>query len=375
LTSRGEHVQIGTITEPACPAASGRGVWNKLEAVPVTCLDSDTTWPFQSLEAQQSILGDMLKGPPAPRFGIGEWYGRLFDRLSPDERVDFAMRALGGKELRPNCPFRRPVDGRPQLCTKKGGVCSLQLYETDDGSLGKLPDDHRSHLRTLCPYRFEEAGTVLEWVAEDLLETRVPLEIPEVGFLKAELSEEVEGIPEDVGRIDLVLVHPDLDRLNWCAVEMQAVYFSGAEMAVEYHLARDFEGECVPFPAKNHRPDYRSSGPKRLMPQLQIKVPTLRRWGKKMAVVVDEPFFSSLGKMDDVKDPSNADIGWYVVRLERINGVARLEPAFKRLTTLERAVEGLTAGLPVTLKEFEVNIKNKLVKRGLVPRSGGGSGR
>lgn len=254
--------------------------------------------------------------------------------------------------------------GRTQLCTKKGGVCSLQLYESEDGVVGSLPADHRGLLRTLCPYRFEEENTVLRWVAEVLLGTSDPLEIAEVGFLKAERAEEEEATPDDVGRIDLVLVHPDRDQLRWCAVEMQAVYFSGKEMKWEYDLARNYAALGVPFPAKNHRPDYRSSGPKRLMPQLQIKVPTLRRWGKKMAVVVDEAFFSSLGKMDNVSDPSNADIAWFVVRLKRVNGVAKLEPAFHRFTTLERAVEGLTAGLPVTLRQFESNILTKLNGRG-----------
>lgn len=301
---------------------------------------------------------------PAPRFGIGEWYGRLFDRLTAAERKELSQRALGGKELQPLCPFRRPVPGRTQLCTKKGGVCSLQLYESDDGVEGRLPDDHRGLLRTLCPYRFEEANTVLQWVSEVLLESREPQEIAEVGFLRPEGIGGEDDSTDDVGRIDLVLVHPDLDPLRWCAVEMQAVYFSGKEMKWEYDLARDYPGEGVPFPAKNHRPDYRSSGPKRLMPQLQIKVPTLRRWGKKMAVVVDEAFFSSLGKMDNVSDASNSDIAWFVVKLRRVNGVAKLEPAFHRFTTLERAVEGLTAGLPVSLKQFESTILTKLGGRG-----------
>jgi hypothetical protein len=65
------------------------------------------------------------------------------------------------------------------------------------------------------------------------------------------------------------------------------VYFYGASMTAEFKMLRYHEAAGVPFLA-GHRPDYRSSGPKRLMPQLQIKVPSLRRWGKKMAVVVDE---------------------------------------------------------------------------------------
>ena len=56
------------------------------------------------------------------------------------------------------------------------------------------------------------------------------------------------------------------------------------------------------------------------MPQLQIKVPTLRRWGRKMAVVVDRAFFDSVGEMDNVSDISNADIAWFIVRFEEVPG-------------------------------------------------------
>jgi hypothetical protein len=236
----------------------------------------------------------------------------------------------------------------------------MQLYKFADSLSGSSLGEQEGALRTLCPYRFEEAGTVMRWIGDTFLGTTSPLEIPEVGFLRGEPFDGGDQPGDDVGRIDLVLVDPELDPMRWCAVEMQAVYFSGSEMKVEYELARDYEESGAPFPAKNRRPDYRSSGPKRLMPQLQIKVPTLRRWGKKMAVVVDEAFYSAMGKMDHVKDPSNADIGWFVVRLERHGNVAILEPAFAQFTTLERAVEGLTAGLPVTLGEFEESIRLKL---------------
>ena len=82
-----------------------------------------------------------------------------------------------------------------------------------------------------------------------------------------------------------------------------------------------------------------------------------------MAVVIDEAFFRELGKMDEVRHPSNADIAWFVVSLREGASTATLEPAFVRLTTLERAVEGLTAGIPVTLPEFEARIKLKLKQR------------
>jgi hypothetical protein len=149
--------------------------------------------------------------------------------------------------------------------------------------------------------------------------------------------------------------------MNWCALEIQAVYFSGTSMRREFDVIRESKMDTLPFPTGQRRPDYRSSGPKRLMPQLQIKVPTLRRWGKKMAVVVDRPFFNSLGKMDDLKEVSNSDIAWFIVDYEEGNGKsAILRRDEVRFTTLERAVEGLTGGVPVGLGEFESRIRSKL---------------
>jgi hypothetical protein len=131
-------------------------------------------------------------------------------------------------------------------------------------------------------------------------------------------------------------------------------------MTKEFDMLRRISSERLPFPATNHRPDFRSSGPKRLMPQLQIKVPTLRRWGKKMAVVVDRNFFDAIGKMDEVRDVPSCDIAWFVVKYAENGGDAVLTRDFARLTTLERAVEGLTGGDPVTLEVFEARIRDKL---------------
>ena len=79
-----------------------------------------------------------------------------------------------------------------------------------------------------------------------------------------------------------------------------------------------------------------------------------------MAVVVDEGFFGALGKMDEVRHVSNCDIAWFVVRYDETGGNAALQPSFVRLTTLERAVEGLTGGYPVSLETFEERIRSKI---------------
>jgi hypothetical protein len=76
--------------------------------------------------------------------------------------------------------------------------------------------------------------------------------------------------PVAVGKIDMVLVHPDTSVLRWCALEIQAVYFSGASMSRDFNVMKQWHGPGLPFPQGIRRPDFRSSGPKRLIPQLQI---------------------------------------------------------------------------------------------------------
>src|SRR5208282_3336457 len=93
-------------------------------------------------------------------------------------------------------------------------------------------------------------------------------------------------------------------------------------------VMREWTGPGVPFPAAQRRPDFRSSGPKRLMPQLQIKVPTISRWGKKMAVAIDRAFRDSLSDMREVRELSNCEIVWFVLSFapskdERFEGQIR----------------------------------------------------
>jgi hypothetical protein len=296
------------------------------------------------------------------RFGIGEWYGGSFIHLTPQKRRYFAHIQHIKKKLRPSqaCPPRLAENPQAQ-CTKDGGICSLRLYKLSHQSVNIVSGD-LGGLVTTCPYRFNEEMKVFHWVGETILGHSQPIIVNEIGFLERpkELAGNGPGA-DDVGRIDMVLVNPDQEPLSWCAMEIQAVYFSGDSMKKEFELLFGYGLETLPFPAGRRRPDYRSSGPKRLMPQLQIKVPTLRRWGKKMAVVIDRSFFNAIGEMGQVDDLSNCDIAWFVVRYREEGTQAILEPDFVRFTTLERTVEGLTGGMPISLNEFE-RIKQKLKK-------------
>jgi hypothetical protein len=293
------------------------------------------------------------------RYGIGEWYGVPLTALSPVERLKLAELQYLPKSEQPehSCPFQHGVN-----CNKPGGVCSLRLYEKSTETGNVTPATGESgELRTVCPSRFEEDQLVYRWVGETILGSADPVVLGEIGFLESAPSSEIETAPSDVGRIDRVLVVRNSKPLSWCALEVQAVYFQGRAMKNDFAVIRDHIGDTLPFPTVLRRPDYRSSGPKRLMPQLQIKVPSLRRWGKKMAVVVDRSFFLAMGKMRTVPHISNCDVAWFVVRYnETGDDRFRLSRDNVQFTTLEDSVEGLTAGVPVSLEIFEKRILAKL---------------
>lgn len=281
------------------------------------------------------------------KYGVAEWYGSVIADLPKSELNKFgAIKA--SRFAKVPCPFRSKADPAAE-CKKKGGVCTIQRYieEPSKGVVGAGP------FVTLCPSRFWENNKVFQHIGETVLGVRKPTLVKEVQFLTAIVDEGDDEKPgEAVGRIDTIVVDPD-DFEHWCALEIQAVYFSGDAMGK--HLSQYEKADSAPiFPEGNRRPDFRSSGPKRLMPQLQVKVPTLRRWGKKMAVVIDKPFRESLGKFNEVKHVSNSDIIWVVVDYDKSKGELFIEDTV--FTTLESSVEALTAGVPLSLDEFEAEM-------------------
>ena len=181
---------------------------------------------------------------------LGEVFGYKAANLSPEAR-----RARNRKW----CPFRNvscaKVSARDPL-----GVCSLV------GGTG---------LVITCPYRFTEGGVVFRDAATFAFgagaETVV---LPEVPFLRSTVG------TGKVGKIDYVIARHESGRLvDFCALEVQSVYMSGGSMRHEFqHFLAT--GEVIE-PSTDRHADYRSSSHKRLMPQLMLKVPALRRcrWG------------------------------------------------------------------------------------------------
>jgi hypothetical protein len=353
----------------------------------------------------------MSEGPSA-RFGIAEWFGRRVQELSEEERRQFAQEARKSSPSLPCIP--RSQEGDEQECTKEGGVCSIRLYDREEhGEEASRPTAEASAdpVVTLCPHRFKEQDKIYQWVGDIVLDDDGPEFVTEVPFLERDRHPEYGDVwrertgeeDDDVGRIDGILISAAIEQIespnpddegreeeafreatgaeesslakrlerdyaldfsveldDWCGLEIQSVYFSGDRMSIEYDPFTEISPPKVPFPEGRRRPDFRSSSAKRLLPQLQTKIPSLRRWGKKMAVVVDEAFFYEMAEMEAVDHISNCDIVWVVVGYEREGDELHLRKKKVHFTTLENAVLGLTAGKPVARTQFEDRILRRL---------------
>ena len=231
----------------------------------------------------------------------------------------------------------------------------MRLYE-DDGN-GFVAQTEAGPL-ALCPSRFEQDNLLLKWLGDI------------VGFPDDEISiaREIpfmENLQDSrpAGKIDLIVARDTNGRLEWYGLEVQAVYFSGKSMTTEFETLLESDSLLPPYPGEVRRPDWRSSSAKRLMPQLQVKVPTLRRWGSKMAVAVDKPFFDSIGGPSEnySQDLGDGDIIWLVPSIsQNQDGNLVLTRSHWEVLTLESASEKLLAARTIQRNEFERALRGRL---------------
>ena len=278
-----------------------------------------------------------------PRYGIGEWYGEPLVSMSSARRRHLAEHALDRHLPQPACPFRV---GRPP-CSKKGGVCSLQKYSITERRI-EAPAERASVV--VCPHRFEENHVLYGWLA-DIVGFGDVFVAREVPFMRAPVT------GREAGRIDLVIAN-DAQASEWFALEIQAVYFSGQRMETDFLALLVDEEERAPQPSAVRRPDWRSSSAKRLMPQLEVKTPTLRRWGKKLAVAVDMPFFEAMGGPSEKpsQDLNAGDVLWLVPKVSD----GELVRNHWEVLSLEESAKRLLAAVPVSRTEFEDGLRRRL---------------
>jgi hypothetical protein len=195
------------------------------------------------------------------------------------------------------CPYNNKVPN----CTKDKakdplGVCSV--YDN-------------SSIAITCPIRFRQ-----NWlIADNAANFFFPPNVAWTSLTEVRLPDK---LGRSAGNIDIVLVaYNDHGRIiDFGALEVQAVYISGnIRNAFQYYIEdpisrHDMIWEGAYYP----RPDYLSSSRKRLAPQLIYKGGILNNWGKKLAVVVDRSFFSTLPKLPEIAS-NKADIAWLVYDL------------------------------------------------------------
>ena len=287
------------------------------------------------------------------RYGICEWYGTPLQVLTPAQRQERAAVAQSNAP-----PLHCPFQAAQPLCRKAGGVCSLQSYT--EGDLGRIGSADTPPV-TVCPARFEQDHLVIRWLADIVGfpadETLVAREIP---FMHSVATD------RPAGKIDLVIGRQPQDgELHWYGLEIQAVYFSGSGMASQFEVLRGDDSASPPYPDKTRRPDWRSSSAKRLMPQLQVKVPTVRRWLAKMAVAVDQQFFKAIGgpSANHTQDLNDGDIIWLVPELvlDEATGHYRLQRGHWEVLTLEASTEKLLAADTIPRDAFEAALTDKLM--------------
>jgi len=196
------------------------------------------------------------------------------------------------------CPFRDTP------CTKVSkkdpmGICTF--------SNGKVA-------ASVCPVRFLENGRIFRDAANLAFGQGSEFEVfPEIKILKIPGTGATKE--KKIGKVDYVIGRIEEHKItDFAAVEVQAVYFSGTEMRTFFNSY--IAGENVDISDSSRGMDFRSSAQKRLVPQLQLKVPVFRRWGKKFFVVVDSVFFSELPRFSTTSE-ANSEVTWLAYPIKK----------------------------------------------------------
>ncbi len=197
------------------------------------------------------------------------------------------------------CPFNNKVPN----CTK----------DKADNPLGVCSVFHEDSVAITCPVRFRQ-----DWlIAEDAAAFFFPEGTSWTSLSEVRLNDKNGNT---AGNIDIVLVAYDSTGkvTDFGALEVQAVYISGnIRRPFEYYMENPAERANMDWRKETNypRPDYLSSSRKRLAPQLLYKGGILNKWNKKIAIALDQGFFSTI---PDLRETSaeKANFVWLVYDLD-----------------------------------------------------------
>jgi hypothetical protein len=208
---------------------------------------------------------------------------------------DTAIPVTGSTQKLRFCPFQG-ID-----CTKVNKTDPLGICSFTDGRVATV----------VCPDRFLDGGILFRDAARIAFGKGIHcVAVPEVRVLEVLR----DGKRKKIGKVDFLLTQiVGGQAVDFAALEVQAVYISGKTIRPAFdHYVRT----GVLTDKGKRRPDFRSSAQKRLMPQLALKVPIFRRWGKRFFVATDSTFFSELPSMDPQSE-GNSEVTWLNYDFER----------------------------------------------------------
>lgn len=211
----------------------------------------------------------------------------------------------------------------------------------------------------VCPNRFLESGRVFPDVGRIAFGPGERILVaPEIRILRVG-----DGKGRRIGKVDYIIARLDARQqvCDFSALEVQAVYFSGGSIKPSFH---EFLVTGKLSAASDRRLDYRSSAQKRLMPQLNLKVPVFRRWGKRFFVAVDSLFFSNLPKFKAVASIENSEITWLVYEFKKTGEGFVMQTPRLVFTLWEDVLTALREGQEPTPSEImaEIAAKQNILK-------------
>jgi len=275
---------------------------------------------------------------------IAEVFGHSTDNHSTEAKRDRQNRI---------CPFRG------SQCTKGNRADPLGICSLTNGD----------RLATLCPVRFVQDAQVFRDAARLAFGAAAAFAVvPEVRILQVRKVVQGRERMSKVGKVDYLIAKLDRNRnpIDFAALEVQSVYFSGGQIrsAFDGFMRTGRVGEDA-----SRRPDWRSSAQKRLMPQLSLKIPVFRRWGRKFFVAVDSLFFGELPTFRAANDFSNSEITWLVYPFASVGSAFTIGSANVVYSTWDDVQTALREGEAPTTDQILDELRRK-ISAGRDPRLG-----
>ncbi len=270
-----------------------------------------------------------------PKNPLAEVFGYPVDNMTQDANNHRRGRL---------CPFHNSSGIN---CTKSSATDPIGVCTIFDGN----------KIVATCPVRFREDFQIVADAADFFFPG-----MNYVALTEARLKD-LHG--KSAGNIDIVIATVDKNGeiMDFGAVEVQAVYITGNVRNVfEEYMENPKKNQDLVWPAKNYpSPDYLSSSRKRLAPQLIYKGGILHKWGRKMAVVVDESFFSRLPELEEV-DKESAEIAWMVYGFQKKGERYTLKKKGIRYTQFESALATMTTPEVGNVNDFVEYLKGRIAK-------------